>query len=648
MANYIRLSEGLNSYKLIPSNSDIWDHIKTNNKDYYISIFNYNEDQYKQWKSTGSVAGIKDVTTNKLFWDFDYGQNLSTAKEDAATLVTRLIKHGIKEDNIQIAFSGQKGFSIQVDTNNKFTPEEFKNVTFALANDLKTFDKVVNDPNRIVRVVGTKHNKSGLFKIPLTANQLSELQIDDIKRIASSIDDIDTDVMNGWHPIELPDGIFKLKTSIKSEKKVQLVEHELDMSLKPKWLSEVRYAIQEGYFPTGEGKRNHAFMILASTYKKQGFNKQLVYRMLKGVAEVQAQRNNSERYPDKELWSNVVEVVFSPNWKGGIYKDSEDSLLVETAQRLGLKIKNEDNSELVNAISVSDVFKRFAQNIDKNTIKLGIDIIDENITVTTSMLVGLLAAPSAGKTSISLSVLNSNSLRNINSIFFSLDMGAPLVFQRLIQKHTGFNSKKIFEFYKNNDSKTQEFSKIIDEQYKNVKFCFRSGVTVDDIKQYIIQENEKLDNTNKIKLIVIDYLECLVGPYSDPTANTGLISQQLKDLANELELTVLLLLQPQKHAGDPSDELLSYRKIKGSSAIEQAASIILTLWRPGFSPQKPEDDRYMTIAAVKNRMGQLGSFDFGWEGLRGDITELDELEKQELNELRKIKQLEKAASNNEL
>lgn len=121
-----------------------------------------------------------------------------------------------------------------------------------------------------------------------------------------------------------------------------------------------------------------------------------------------------------------------------------------------------------------------------------------------------------------------------------------------------------------------------------------------------------------------------------------MIAQQLKDIANELEVCIVLLLQPQKHAGDPASELLSMRNIKGSSVVEQACSIIFTMWRPGFSPKNPDEDMYLTIAVVKNRMGQLGSYDFGWNGLTGDLSELDELERGELDELRKRRALEKA------
>lgn len=638
---YVRLSEGLKQYKLIPHNENIWNHIKSNDVDYYVSLYNYSEEHFKQWKQTGTVSGIQDVTTNKLFFDFDNLQDPEIARQDAITLVGRLIDKGFKQDNIQIAFSGNKGFSVEVDVAYNLTKDEFKNITFSLAKDLETFDKVVNDPQRIVRVIGTKHNKSGLYKIPLTVNQLSELPISQIKALASSLDNIDTDIMDTWIEVEMPKAVFEL-SKVEEENKVDnnIIVTDLDLTKKPKWLTESKYALQMGFF--GEGERNNAFMILAATYKAQGFPKEIAYRMLKGVAEIQAKRNNQEQFSSKELWYNITEVVYSPHWRGATYSYQNTPLLQDVTKRLGLKVESASDTAFVDLNNVTEIFKRFAKDIDKNTIKLGIPKVDSEIRVTTSMLVGLLAAPSAGKTSISLNILNEASRNNIKAGFFSLDMGAPLVFQRLIQKHTGLSSKKIFELYKNQDKFVLELEKKLVDEYKNVSFCFRSGVTTDNIKEFINEENQK-NPENPMKLLVVDYLECVQGPYSDPTANTALVAQQLKDIANELEMCIILLLQPQKHAGDPSSELLNYRQIKGSSAIEQAASIIFTIWRDGFSPKNPEQDKYLSLAVVKNRMGNLKTFSFGWDGLTGQLSELDDNEMEELDDLRKRKAAEKAA-----
>lgn len=642
MAEYVRLSEGLRSYTLIPSTDNVWDHVKSpDSKDYYTSIYRYNQEQYDKWKKSGSVAGIKDVYTNKLVFDFDSASNLDEARKDTTTLITRLISYGVPQDNIQVCFTGSKGFSVELETDRKLSPEEFKHITFELAKNLGTFDTSVNDPNRIFRLMGTKNLKSGLYKFPLTINQLAELPINDITTMAKSIDNLDETILEAWTPVRLPDSIYNFKAPKQEKKKEAVVDLEdFDLSKKPKWLSSQKYALQEGFFI--EGERNTAFMILASTYKNQGFAKEIVYRMLKGVAEKQAARSGMDRYPDEELWNNVVTIVYSNNWKGGTYSYENTPLLQAVGQRLGLPKDKAEDQILIPVENITNTFKKFATEIDKNTIKLGIDLIDSKVRVTTSMAVGLLAGPGAGKTSLSLGILNHNSMNNIPSLFFSLDMGAPLVYQRLIQKHLGYSDKKIFDIYQNNDTKSMQLiEKTISDNYKNVKFCFRSGLNVDDIRSTITQYQESTGE--KIKLVVIDYLETISGPYSDATANSGYIAQAIKDIANDLEITVLVLLQPQKGAGDPSEELMSYRQIKGSSQIEQALSVIFTLWRPGFNPVTPEDDKYASIAVVKNRMGSLNKFDFQWSGLTGDLEELDEYQKQELKELVERRTKEKLA-----
>lgn len=643
---YTRLSEGLNKYHLIPNDDDIWNHVTTNDKDWYTSLYSYNENHYKQWKETGTVSGITDVYTNKLFFDFDNAKEPDKARNDAIALVTRLITKGVKQDNIQIAFSGNKGFSVAVDTTTKMTREEFRNITFGLAGDLPSFDTVVNDPQRIIRVVGTKHNKSGLYKLPITIQQLTGLPVSEIKALASSLDNVDKDIMESWVEIEMPKDLatmtkvaYKEPVTKETHDVEMVLDADLDLSKKPKWLTEAKYALQMGYF--GEGERNTAFMVLASTYKAQGFPKEIAYRMLKGVAEIQANRNNQEQFSSKELWINITEVVYSPNWRGATYSYQNTPLLQDVTKRLGLKVENTAaDTGFVPLSNVASIFKRFAEQIDNNTIKLGIPMIDKNVRVTTSMLVGLLAAPSAGKTSIAVNILNEASRNNVKAGFFSLDMGAPLVFQRLMQKHTGLSSDKIFEMYKANDKRIPELEAQTLKHYENVGFTFKSGVTTEHVKEFIIAENAK-NPDNPMKLLVVDYLECLLGPYSDATANTAIISNQLKDIANEFEMCVILLLQPQKQAGDPSSELLSMRNIKGASVIEQACSVIFTLWRPGFSPMKPEEDKYATIAVVKNRMGTIGNYSFSWDGLTGKLSELDELEQEELNELRKRRAAEK-------
>jgi replicative DNA helicase len=118
----------------------------------------------------------------------------------------------------------------------------------------------------------------------------------------------------------------------------------------------------------------------------------------------------------------------------------------------------------------------------------------------------------------------------------------------------------------------------------------------------------------------------------------------MKDIANDLGVCVLLLLQPTKVSGTPRDPLDSYAKIRGSGNISAACSVIISIWREGFSPRTADQDKFITFGVLKNRMGNLAQLDFGFDGLTGQIYELDETEKQELDELRALNRQERGNS----
>jgi replicative DNA helicase len=89
------------------------------------------------------------------------------------------------------------------------------------------------------------------------------------------------------------------------------------------------------------------------------------------------------------------------------------------------------------------------------------------------------------------------------------------------------------------------------------------------------------------------------------------------------------------------------RNVKGASVIEQDCRVILTLWRPGFNPKNPSDDKFSTIAVVKNNMGELITLDYGFEGLKGQFNELTAPERAYLDSLRERIKEEKTAAKKE-
>jgi hypothetical protein len=644
---YVRLCESLNSVgKLVPV-TDVAKAILDQNKDYYTSIFQYTESQKsladevievekdgKKFKRSKGVSSIRDVVTNRLVFDFD-SSNLQDAKLDTVELLSRLEKKGVNtESDVNICFSGSKGFSVELNTTDTFTPQEFKNIVHSLALDLKTFDPKIVDPNRIFRLPFTRHPKTGLYKTPISKDELEGLSIDEIKDIAATKCTIDGQYLS--HTAALPKAIKDLKTvELKQEKQI-LNSEELDLNKKPSWLSNWKYALSRGFFI--EGTRSYALTILAATCRNQFMSQDQAKYFLLAAAEEQARRFNCEPFGLDEIEKNIIEVVYGPSWKGGSWAEDnfpEDlkKLLIDS----GIPRDNITYDKGLETVTdIYSVFKDYAVNIDANTIKTGIPGLDDIVRITTSMLVGVLGSPGAGKTATVLNILKNMSESGETSVFFSLDMGRPLVFQKMVQQLTGFDSDYLYKIYQDNDQTKQEFiRKTIEAHYKNIQLCFKTGASVDDLKKYII-DYEK-NTGKKVRMVAVDYLEKVTGPYSDATANSGHVASKLQELANDLQVCVIVLLQPQKSVGVPSDPILSYRNIKGASVIEQDCRVVLSLWREGYDPRSYENDKFITYAVLKNTMGQLGHIECGWDGLRGNVYELDDGEKVVLEELKRAK-----------
>jgi len=616
------------------------------NTPWYESIYIYKQEHYEQLQEQETLAGITGLTTDKLVWDLDDGTDLNQARADAITLCTRLTEtYEIPEDNIHIAFSGKKGFSVVVFLDERISREQFQNLNLEVAKGLNTNDTKIFDPNRIFRILGTKHNSSDCYKCPLTLDQLMSMDATEIVAFATDIDNIDTSLIAEYvNPtrVVLPASLLKVKdvkpkTPVKETSPLDL--YDLDFKTKPKGFSNCKFAILNGLYTSGN--RNNALMALAATCRAQGFPKETAFNICTASIGYQAQRYNQEPFSEGELRRNIIDVVYNPTWQGGQYSCKTTPWLTELCQGLGkYKCTHEEHDNLfIEMDKISTNFNLFATEFEKNKITTGIEELDEKVTLCTSMLVGLLANPGTGKTTLALNILNHTNKNNISTIFYSMDMGIPLVYLRMIQKHFSIPMEKVIEIYKTNPAKVKEFNEVLAKEYSNVKFSFKAGLTVEEIRQGII-EQEKLTG-QKVKFVVVDYLECIAGPYSDATANTAIIANKLKDVANETETCILLLLQTQKHGGQPDEPLLSMKNIKGSSVIEQACSVVLTIWREGYNPKYTDHDKFISIATVKNRLNTLWKQDFHWTGINGTIRELMEEEAQELAELREAKKHDK-------
>lgn len=635
---YNRLTQGLHDKgRLIPITESVFDHIKQPEKDYYLSFFQYDESHRTEFLKTGTIAGITGLTTDRLVWDFDCVEQPELAKADAIVLIQRLISQNIDPKDLIISFSGQKGFGIEFQISQRLSSQEVKRLVYALAGDLKTFDGTIYNDSRVIRVCGTRHPATLLFKTPLTFKQLS-MTLEAIRTLAKTeVDDNTPDFR--WEIVDLPASLLAL--SVPAPAPVKLPVLDIDFNRKIKGWTNCKWALTQGY-QVSEGDRNDKLLSIIATSKSLNYTKEQAYYTAKNASEQGVARNGGAKCNKEDIWAKV-EYVYSDKWHGGAYscRDGKTPWLTDLCKSLGThRCKKEEETVFLKSNDLFETFYRFVINIEKNTIKTGIRELDANVMLTTSSLIGILGNPGSGKTTCALNILNTCNTNNIPTIFYSMDMGVPLIYLKLAQKHWGIPHKQVFDLVKNDKAKARELKALIDKEYSGSEMCFKTGLNVEEIRETIIHYNET--RPERAKVVIIDYLECIAGPYSDATANTAIIANKLKDIALDTETCILLLLQTQKHAAAPDEPLLSMKNIKGSSVIEQACSVVITLWREGYSPKYAAQDKYISMATVKDRFNSLWKEDFKWDGLRGIISDLEDHERDGLAQLRASKAMDKS------
>ena len=629
----VNFKEGLaGSPNLINKNEIPYDKLNPN-KDYYVSIFKYNNSHKDIIKKTGSISGIKDVTTDNLIWDFD-SSDLEKARTDTVTLCHRLVDEcNVELDQLQIYMSGSKGFHVKLHIDGEITPDQFKQATCTLAESLETFDPVVCDPARILRLENTKHPKSGLYKIPLTVEEIDTMSIDEIRSLAKNKRSIEFSKT----PVVLPKSLYTIAK--KETKSVSSNDSDFDYSSPPKGWKKYKWAIAQGWFE--EGERHNALMILAATCRGLGYDKDTTYYICKSSLQKQYARTGHEEFDKTELYENIVESVFSNNWDGGQY-GADHPLVQKICKRLNIDM-TKDPDHVVQLHNIEEEFIDYVKNIDKNTILTGIPELDQKLPLTVGMNLGIIGAPSSGKTALALKILENTSQAGVVSVFASLDMRRNRLFEKLLYRLSGLSRNELYEKIQNGEA--GPIFQTVRDKYKNVYFYDRSCPTVDDIRNYITAVEEKTGQ--KVKLVMLDYFERVNADKSDDTAASKEVSGKLQDLVNDFNICLITLVQPNKFSlsGGPDSPILNYTAIKGSSFLYQSFRSIISIWRPFFNPELKDHDKFMQMAILKNDLGELDMLNFGWNGKQGEIWSIGEEGQEELERLIDMKEEKKSKKN---
>lgn len=646
MEKYIQVRNGLNDkgHLVLEKNLKIDNYkILFGNKeetDMYSSLFWFPKEAKDYVDSNdGSIRGYNGPAySNRLFFDLDSKEDINIAKKDAVNLLIRLGEVGVSlEKEIKIYFSGNKGFHVEVPIEATLTVEEMKNLCCGIATDLESFDDVIYNTSRIIRIPNTKHQVSGLYKVQLEPDDLISYTVEEIKEIAKVKHPLKeaTPVKNTAIFNKFKKPTFSKPVSvIVSSEEVDGIRglDSVDFTQCPKNKPRCIFALEHGVMVPGLGERSELYLRLASYYRNQGMAKEVAYSALKGIARLNAWLYpDSEPFTKEELFNTSVNSAYSKSWKqipGAFGSDPKNDLIKKYCDAVG-KFTNKPccvhhEVQALNTVvqigDVSDDFDKFASNFDKNVVKTGIEFIDRNMQITTGTTNLLVGAAGVGKTSCALNLLENSNINKQASIFYSLDMNKNLVYLKLAMKHTNYNKDQIFKFHReNNRQKIDEIKQIITEAYKYTHFDFSTTLTFDQMRDKIFDVEQKTGQ--KIKFSLIDYAGRIHGPHSDVYANSNYNALKSVEVSNITDTAMVILSQISRQTGDGSTPIRTKRAAKESGTWEESATNVITMWRPFMGDINRDNVIRMFLA--KNRMGSELEQVLYWDGAKAMIRDMD-------------------------
>ncbi|RDW17095.1 replicative DNA helicase [Oceanobacillus arenosus] len=229
------------------------------------------------------------------------------------------------------------------------------------------------------------------------------------------------------------------------------------------------------------------------------------------------------------------------------------------------------------------------------------------------------ARPSVGKTAFALNLAAGHCKQGGSAQVFSLEMGTKQLLHRMLSAEGAINGRKW---------RTTAFT---DEDYQRavqaIGVISNWSLDVYDKKRTLLEIRSAVrkkvqDNPDGNHLIIIDYLQ-LITPAKQRERRdleVGEITRELKQLAIELHIPILLISQLSRNVESRQNKRPLMSDLRESGNIEQDADVIFFLYREDYYEKNPEQNNRMEVIISKHRNGPTGTVElvfekeYGWFG----------------------------------
>jgi len=230
----------------------------------------------------------------------------------------------------------------------------------------------------------------------------------------------------------------------------------------------------------------------------------------------------------------------------------------------------------------------------------------------------LAGRPSMGKSTLALNIANHLSTTK-NVLFFSLEMSQVQLMMKMVSCDSNIPLTKVEKGSLNDDEQTSFYESLAKAGNKNMNIIDKSGLSVKNI----FSTAKKLNSDKKIDIILIDYLQIMKYDKGREVSELGNITRELKYLAKDLEIPIILLSQLSRGVEQRENKRPFMSDLRSSGEIEQDADMIMFVYRDDYYHDDSPDRGQAELIVAKNRMGQIGFVKCDFDGSYSRFSDIE-------------------------
>lgn len=223
------------------------------------------------------------------------------------------------------------------------------------------------------------------------------------------------------------------------------------------------------------------------------------------------------------------------------------------------------------------------------------------------------ARPGVGKTVVAAQL--ATALADHGAVAFSsLEMSGIELVHRFISERAQVNVSRL----KNNRLEEWDYDQIRNRRHildnLNIAIDDRTNISPADVRGFV----RGLSRKHTVSGVVVDYLQLMSSSSkSERYAQVTEFSRQMKIIAKDFNVPVVVLSQLNRQSENRSDGIPKISDLRESGAIEQDADVVMLLRREGEEPNQT-----LVIDVAKNRHGETVECELDWQGIYSRAVDL--------------------------